>query len=319
MLSKLAKNILTTVVYYDVLDYPLTAFEIWKYLIRAQEKKSNEEENFDLAEIMAIFEGSELKNLIEEYQGFYFLQNRQELVAQRIERAKISEEKLKIIFSLAQWLRFIPFLRMIAVTGRLSMKNAEKGSDIDVLIAIRKGKIFTGRLLFTLAVHFLGKRRHDKKITDRICLNYFITDNSLEIKLKDMFSASEYFFALPIFGWETFKNFQKANSWIAEYKPNYFPAEILGTRVVKDSAFSRFLRKLGERALDFNWIEKNLKNWQLEKIKKNPKTKQAGSLIVVEDDALVFLPEPQGPKIFEKFSLKVAAILEKNRKSQGIS
>jgi hypothetical protein len=318
MLSKLAKNILTTIAYYDVLDYPLTAFEIWKYLICFQEKKINEEE-FDLFKITSILESDELKNLIEEYQGFYFLQNRQELVAQRIERAKISEDKLKIIFKTAKRLRWIPFLRMIVVTGRLSMKNAEKDSDIDVLIVLKKGKIFTGRLLFTLAVHFLGKRRHGKKIANRICLNYFITDNSLEIKLKDMFSASEYFFALPIFGGEIFQNFQKANSWIASYKPNYFPSEISGARVVQDSFLSCFLRELGERALDFNWVEKVLKNWQLKKIKKNPKTKQKGSLIIAEDDALVFLPEPQGPKIFEKFSLKINALLEKNRKFQGIS
>ena len=39
MLSALAKNILVTVVYYDVLDYPLTVFEIEKYLIRAEKKQ----------------------------------------------------------------------------------------------------------------------------------------------------------------------------------------------------------------------------------------------------------------------------------------
>jgi predicted nucleotidyltransferase len=314
MLSDLAKNILTTIVYYDVLDYPLTAFEIGKYLMRTQAEKPDAEENFDLAKIMSMLGGNELKNLIGEYRGFYFLQNRQDLVAQRIERTKISEEKLKIIFRISRWLRCVPFLRMIAVTGRLAMKNAEKGSDIDVLIAIKKGRIFTGRLLFTLAVHFLGRRRHGKKIADRICLNYFIADDSLEIKLKDMFSASEYFFALPIFGWETFRNFQKANGWIAGYKPNYFPAEIPGARMAEDSAFSRFWREAGERALDFNWVERVLKKWQLKKIKKNPKTQQEGSLIIAEDDALVFLPEPQGPKIFEKFSLKMGRILEKNQK-----
>lgn len=313
MLSALAKNILTTIVYYDVLDYPLTVFEIEKYLIRTEAKKSGERENLDLARIMSILDGEELKNLIEKHEGFYFLENRQDLVAQRIERIKNSEDKLKIIFRIARWLRWVPYLRMIVVTGRLAMKNAEKGSDIDVLIAIKNGRIFTGRLLLTLAVHFLGKRRHGQRIANRICLNYFITDNSLEIKLKDMFSASEYFFALPIYNSKTFLNFQKANSWIVDYKPNYFPAEILGEKVVEDSIYFRFLREAGEKMLDYGWIERILKKWQLKKIEKNPKTKQAGSLIIVSDEALVFLPEPQGPKVFEKFSLKLEALLEKNR------
>jgi len=313
MLSVLAKNILATIVYYDVSDYPLTAFEIEKYLTRAQEKKPGEEKKFSLAEIMSALEDGELKNLIEEYRGFYFLQNRRDLVTQRIERNKISEEKFKIIFKTTEWLRWIPFLRMIAVTGRLAMKNAEKGSDIDVLIAVKKGRIFTGRLLLTLMTHFLGRRRHGKKIANRICLNYFIADNALEIKLKDLFSASEYFFTLPVFGRETFRLFQKANGWIADYKPNYFPAEVSGAKLVEDSIFSRFLRKLGEKSLDFDGVEKILKKWQLKKIKKNPKTKQKGSLIIAEDDALVFLPEPQGPKIFEKFYLKMENLSEKNR------
>jgi len=320
MLSSLAKNILTTIVYYDVLDYPLTVFEIWKYLICMEgEKRDEEEKKFDLVEVVAILENGELRNLVQEHQGFYFLESREALVAQRIERTKISEKKLKIIFAVTKYLRWVPYLRMIAVTGRLAMKNTEKDSDIDVLIAMRKGKIFTGRLLFTLALHFLGKRRHDKKIANRVCLNYFITEDSLEIKLKDLFSASEYFFILPIFGWETFQKFQKDNSWIIDYKPNYFPAEIAGAKMVEDSIFSRFLRKLGEKILDSKWIEKFLKRWQLQKIARNPKTKQKGGLIIAEDEALVFLPEPQGPKIFEKFSLKMAEILEKDRKLRSMA
>lgn len=319
MFSELAKNILTTIVYYDVLDYPLTIFELEKYLMRAEVKKPGGEEKLDLASIMAALESEKSKNLIGEYQGFYFLQNRQELVAQRIERAKISEKKLKIIFKLAKWLRYVPFLRMIAVTGRLAMKNAEKDSDIDVLVAIKKGRMFIGRLLLTLAVHFLGKRRHGQKVANRICLNYFITDNTLEIKLKDLYSASEYFFALPICGWETFRNFQKANNWIADYKPNYRPAEIPGATIAENSVFFRFLQNFGEKLLDSDKIEQILKRWQLRRIAKNPKTSQEGSLIIAEDEALIFLPEPQGPQVFEKFSLKMETLLEKNRKFSKIA
>src|SRR5665647_476342 len=279
MLSELAKNILTTIVYYDVLDYSLTIFELEKYLMRAEEKRLGTEEKLGLTQIMPVLESEELKNLIEECQGFYFLQGRQDLVAQRIERNKISEKKLKIIFRLAKWLRFVPYLRMIAVTGRLAMKNSEKGSDIDVLVAIQKGRMFTGRLLLTLVVHLFGQRRYGKKIADRVCLNYFVTDNALEIKLKDLFSASEYFFALPVYNAEIFQNFQKANSWIADYKANYFPDEIPGVRTVEDSSFSRFFQKLGEGLLSFDWIEKGLKKWQLQRIAENPKTYQEGSLI----------------------------------------
>jgi hypothetical protein len=48
-------------------------------------------------------------------------------------------------------------------------------------------------------------------------------------------------------------------------------------------------------------LEQKLKAWQIKRIERDPRTKKAGSLIVADDDSLVFLPIPQGPKVFETF------------------
>jgi hypothetical protein len=37
----------------------------------------------------------------------------------------------------------------------------------------------------------------------------------------------------------------------------------------------------------------------------NPKTHQEGSMVYANDDALVFLPSPHGPQVFEKFKEKI--------------
>ena len=50
MSANLSKYILTTLAYYDALDYPMTAFEIWKCLTRAEDEKT--EEKFDLADVL---------------------------------------------------------------------------------------------------------------------------------------------------------------------------------------------------------------------------------------------------------------------------
>lgn len=312
MLSNLAKNILTTIVYYDVLDYPLTVFEMEKYLIRAEMQNPGVEEKFDLAQIMRVLGGEELKKLVEEYQGFYFLPNRQELVAQRLERNKISEKKIKIALRVVRWLRFVPFARMIAITGRLAMKNAEERSDLDLLVVIKKGQLFTGRFLVTALVHLLGQRRHGEKIKNRICLNHFLADGSIA-EVQSLFSANEYSFLLPVFG--SFSGFYTKNSWIKEFKPN-FSENSESARNVKDSLFSKTLRSLGEKILDFQFIEKALSKWQKEKIRKNPKTSQKGSVIICKETELAFWPnfENQETKIFEKFSQKLEVLWEKNRK-----
>jgi len=333
MQNNLSQNILATIAYYDVLDYPLTVFELGKYLISnpayaqapayvetsagepagRQQTVNSEQEKSKVAivDIINELEKEELKKKLETFRGYYFLPGRKDLVAQRIERNKISEEKFKIIRRVAKLLRFVPYVRMILVTGRVAMKNADKKSDLDLLISLEKGRIFTGRTLVTLVVHLLGKRRYGKKITNRICLNYFITTNSLEIEMQDLFASSEYFFAVPLFGFDYFQKFQEANSWIGKYHENYLPARLPNLKLVADNYFSKIIRTAGEKIFGWDFLERKLSSWQIRRINADPRTKKAGSLIVADDKSLVFLPDPQGPKVFEAFKLRMEKLGEK--------
>lgn len=301
MSQKLSKNIIVTVAYYDIFDYPLTAFEVWKYLIDYGEESVRDVREATLFDIMEELDNKELEKYIGQHRGFYFLKGKNDLVEKRIRRNKISEHKFEIIRRVVWFLRFVPYVRMVAVTGRMAMKNASQESDLDLLIALKHGRIFTGRTLVTLLVHILGRRRYGEKITDRICLNYFITDKSLEIQIKDMFSSSEYSFLLPMFGFKNFQKFQEANIWIKDTKPSYHTEKLANLKMIPDSDPARFLRKWGERLLSFNFIEKSLKKWQIRRIQADSRTKKPGSMIVANNDSLVFLPEPQGPKVFGEF------------------
>lgn len=304
--SEFQTNILATVAYYDAMDYPMTGFEVWKYLTAissaAADPISNEnEKNYSLLNVINGLESEHLQKFIEEYRGFYFLKGRQELVEQRLEKNKLANQKLKKLLKTVKWLRFVPYARMIGVTGSLAMKNTKRNSDLDLLVVLRHGKMFTGRLLVTALVHLMGKRRHGNKIKDRVCLNYFVTNKSMEISLKDAFSASEYSFILPIFGWHNFQKFQDRNSWLKKYKPNFKSDEVPNLKFLSESFLSWRLRQVGEMMLSSKFIENKLKQLQVRKIEKNPKTHQAESLIIANDDMLIFLPDPQSPKIFGKF------------------
>ena len=309
MSESLTKHILTTIVYYDVMDYPMTGFEIWKYLTKINNSEAVEEDQkYGLLDVLQALDEDKLKKHIEEFRGFYFLRGRQKLVSQRIRRNKIAEKLYRTILGVAKVLRFAPFVRMLAVTGRLAMKNTQEKSDLDLMVVLKHGKIFTGRIIVTLIVHILGKRRHDGRIADRVCLNYFITTKSLEINLKDIYSSSEYSFILPIFGFKIFRKFQMKNRWIRNYKVNYDIDEIANLKMLKDDYLIRFIRKMGEGILKFDFIEKALKGWQINRINKNPKTHQPGSIIIANDESLIFLPEPQGPIIYEKFKEKLSSL-----------
>ncbi|MFA4817927.1 MAG: hypothetical protein WC608_04375 [Parcubacteria group bacterium] len=316
---ELEKNILATLAYYDVMDYPLTSFEVHKYFTNFNQPAEIKEEKSGLLEIINALEGGKLKEFIGEYRGFYFLKGPpatlrvamragRDLVEQRLERSKIAENKFKILLKTARWLRLVPFVRMIAVTGRLAMKNTKSQSDLDILVVLKSGKIFTGRTLVTLAVHLLGRRRYGKKIANRICLNYFITEKSLEINLKDAFSASEYSFIFPLFGFAVFQKFQKANEWIKNYKPNFRADDIPNLKLLPDTQAVKIMRGLGEKIFSFDFIEQRLKRWQTRRIANDPRTRKAGSMIIANDEMLVFLPEPQSPEVFQKFKERLEKI-----------
>lgn len=306
MIDKLDKNILSTIAYYDGLNYPLTAFEIWKYLIRSDyhlARGSNVK--ITLSQILKRLDEQGLSSFLERYNGFYFLRGRKDLVERRLDNCKISAEKIKNLRKIVWWLRMFPFVKMIGATGGVAMKNANNKSDLDLFVVLKYGKIWTGRTIITAMLHIFGKRRHGKKVKDRTCLNFFVTDQTLEVITKDLFSASEYMFLFPLYGFETFNRFQLKNRWIQKMKPSFGLTEIEPQLLVADSSWVRIFRELFEIILAPKWIEAYLGKIERKKIMQNPKTHQDGSLVYASDDALVFLPDPHGPKVFEKFKEKM--------------
>ncbi|PIP28294.1 MAG: hypothetical protein COX29_01930 [Candidatus Moranbacteria bacterium CG23_combo_of_CG06-09_8_20_14_all_35_22] len=301
----LAKNILSTVAYYDALDYPMTAFEIWKYLINDQRTMNNNQDggnkNYSLSDVTSELEKEETKKYLGEFQGFYFLHSRENLVGERIEKNKISQSKLKKARRIVFWLRAVPFVKMIAVAGRVGAKTAKKGSDIDLLIVFQHGKIFTGRFLATALIHFFGRRRYKNKIANRICLNHFLSDE-FSVSMQDLYSSHSYVFLTVLYGGKFFRKFLEKNEWLKNYRPNFSFLES-DAKEIRESWLFEGIRKILEIFLAPLWIEKKMKNWQTKKIERNPLTEKIGGVIIYSDFELAFWPDfsNQGPKVFEKF------------------
>jgi hypothetical protein len=303
MKDKLTNDIVNTLCYYDALNYPVTSFEIWKYLTRSIDRENDDGKIFiELEEVIKKLESNEIKNVTDNHSGFYVLKGRKELVEKRIQKNKISSLKVKRLRGVARVLRLVPFVRMILVTGKLSMKNATLKSDWDLLVVLEKGRIWTGRTLVTGLVHLMGKRRYGKKVRNRVCLNHFVTTGSLEILDKNLFSANEYMFAVPLFdSGDLFEKFQLKNYWIREMKMNYYINELGHLRSVRETRLSKRVRSVLEKLCSFDFLEGLLRRVEKKKIENNPKTKMKGSFIEASDSALIFLPKPQGPVIFEKY------------------
>jgi hypothetical protein len=194
--------ILRTLAYADVFDYPLTAKEIGKYAI---------------APIQPI--------KLSEKRRYFYLPGREKIVRLRKAREKWSGKKLKIAKKVATWLKVIPWIKMVGITGALAMQNSPGEDDIDVLIVTAKKRLWLTRFLAVLLIEVLGRRRRPRERTfrDKICLNMFLSEEKLAVPAREqnLYTAHEVAQVRKIWDrGDLYRRFLQANEWVKEYLPN---------------------------------------------------------------------------------------------------
>lgn len=207
--------ILKTLVYSDIFDYPLKKQEIYKYLI---ENKKVNEESFD--KILSLY-----NHQIVLKDNYYCLLGRENIIKKRIQREKESKIKLQIAQIIIKRISFLPTILFIGISGALAMKNAEKKDDIDLFIIMKKNTLWSTRLFLIILLKIMGKyrKRGDKNVANKICLNMFLNENNLRLPIKrqNLYSAHEIIQLLPIFQRQnTYKIFLNSNKWVYKFLPN---------------------------------------------------------------------------------------------------
>ncbi|HUW21227.1 MAG TPA: hypothetical protein VMW41_01030 [Candidatus Bathyarchaeia archaeon] len=263
----LAENILKSVSYADIFDFPLTAEEITRYLISST--KFNRQE----VEFTA---GSLYPGLLGIHKGYFFLKNRKLIISGRLRRQEFSQRKLALGRKLACLLRIVPWIQAVLLTGNVAWKNADSGDDIDWLIITDKNRLWLSRLFAVLILQLLGIRRRpeDKEVNNKICLNLFLTKDNLVVpeSKQDLFTAHEILQAKPL--WQrqqVYLDFIRVNAWAQKYLANAYSNIVCrqsrsslksrNSLCFKVSGeFFRPLSKIGGWLLDY--AEQIVFNWQ---------------------------------------------------------
>lgn len=317
-LNLLEKSILATIGYYDVLDYPLTGFEVFKYLInpshiiaQSEQEKGLKSESLakpKFLDVLKALKNKSLINFIEEKNGFYFLRGREKMIRTRIDCQKISEQKWKKVKKIISLLQVIPYIRLIAISGSVALDNAKKQSDIDLLIITKHKRIWTVRFLITFLIHLLGKRRHGQKTANRICLNHYITDKSLKINFPSLYNAQTYAHLIPVLEIEKgiYKKFQQANQWIENYLANGFEQQADNQKLIRERKFLRKTARFKESILNTfigDILEKIFKLIQIVSIKYHSKKDKGGGRVIADDFQLEFHPGSPESKIIDNYNM----------------
>jgi hypothetical protein len=114
---------------------------------------------------------------------------------------------------------------MVGITGALAMDNARKSDDIDLLIITQKNRLWLTRLIVTMVLEIIGRRRrpNHKNIKDKICLNLYLDEANWQLSKakKSLFTAHELIQLKPVLNRNnTYEKFILRNYWLANYLPN---------------------------------------------------------------------------------------------------
>lgn len=216
-MEKTSDFILQTISYSDIFDYPLTGNEIQRWIVRPARRIGGERAKSALKELLA-------KGEVAEKDGYFFLAGREKIVELRLRKEECSKKKIKIAQKTAQKLRIIPLIKMIAVTGALSMSNCRENDDIDLMIITAQNTLWLTRILIWLICPICQIRRrkvNDINVKDKICFNLYLDEAGLEIKEKNLFTAHEICQVKPLYNKDkTYEKFLLANFWVKKYLPN---------------------------------------------------------------------------------------------------
>ncbi len=207
-MEPLEAAILRTVLYADVFDFPLTVPELHHYLIYKNPVAADQ-----LQQTLAA--STTLQVALKRIDNYVVCAGREAIVALREERERAARILWTRALRYGAWLARVPFVRMVAVTGSLSVRNpASAEDDLDYFLVTQPGRVWLARAGAIVLV-YLGKLRGDA-----ICPNYITDTETLAQTRQDLFMAREVTQMTPLFGFGVYERFRAENMWTCDYQPN---------------------------------------------------------------------------------------------------
>jgi hypothetical protein len=246
------EQIVRTLLYYDIFNYPLKSEEIFRFLgIHQREESSVISRLYHLKEQGIIFQ----------FEKFFSLHNNRASIDRRIKGNKEADKYLVVARRKAKLIARFPFVRGVLASGSLSKGYMDKNSDLDFFIITAPKRLWITRTLLVMYKRLFLFNSHKY-----FCVNYFVDEDHLEIEEKNLFTATELATVIPLYGSTQYENLHLANIWVKAFFPNYNPRSTTNVPLSEISLTKRILEKLsnfifGDR-LEKYFQHKTLSRWK---------------------------------------------------------
>jgi len=177
----LVLSIKKVIVFFDLFDCPLTPNEIFNHL----------DKKYPLVDIINVLDT--LKNYFDNDNGLFFLKGRQDLVALRQHRYNYAVRKLKIAKRYAKIFAIFPFVKVVTLANVIGAFNMRDEGDIDLFIISSKNRIWLSRFFCAGLAKILNKRPTQEHKRDKLCLSFYISEDSLNLDSLKISPHDPYF------------------------------------------------------------------------------------------------------------------------------
>jgi len=283
---ELVTAIMATIRFFDLFDFPLVAEEVKDYLYKYPHPLHIKELKATLDHLIKAGKLSEIK-------GYYVLAGREPIVEIRKTRRFIAEKFWNRTKLYGQYMRSVPFTRMIAVCNNLAYDNPSEQSDIDLFVVVERGRMWLSRFLITMILHFFGVRRYGDKVAGRFCLSFFVTTDTMSMK-EFALSEEDPYLAYwtknlrPVFGSRVYADFQEKNRfWLSDYSLSFNESWKKHMYHYEDTRMKRIFEWLLGGRLG-NLMEAALKATLKKRTLKSAQKLGSQSNVIVTDEILKF-------------------------------
>lgn len=241
-MTDLQHAILQTLAYHALFEFPLTREEITRGLI--SDRIFLEDEVYEGIESM-------IPERLSRVEGFITEPGNEHFVGLRKERYREAEKKFCKALRFVRVCRFLPFVRMIAVSNTLGYSNARAASDIDFFIIAEARHLWTARSFVTGLAALLHLRPTAFVRKNQLCLCFYHTTDHLSLESlaipDDIYLPHWVAQLYPLYdAGNDYERFWNANAWIHNILPHAQSVKPVDRRTVRDSRGSRLIQRLLE-------------------------------------------------------------------------
>jgi hypothetical protein len=226
---RIDKDILATLAYFNMFDYPLKKQEIFSFLCHSDNYMEFDRTLENLVKDSIVFRIGE----------FYCLQNNHLIAERRSIGNARAIQMLSKAEKVADIISAFPYVKGVAVSGSLSKYFADENADIDFFIITSANRLWICRTL----LHLFKKLTFLLKMQDFFCMNYFIDEAESCIVEKNFYTAMEIVTILPLRGKKVFDDFYLVNNWTRIFFPNKHP-DTFSTKKTGSGWLKRITEKL---------------------------------------------------------------------------